>query len=52
MNTPLIDALRNATLAEIVNALHTVSCERQGLAYDVGKGLLNTNTCKEFPGPP
>lgn len=52
MSTPLHDALRNATPAEIVNALHTVSCEQKGLAYDVGMGLFETNACKEFPGPP
>jgi hypothetical protein len=52
VSTALLDALRNATPAEIVNALHTVSSERNGLAYDVGLSLIETNACKEFPGPP
>lgn len=53
MNPLLIEALRSASSAEIVNALYMVECDsdRKGLAYDVGEALIRTNACKEFPGP-
>jgi len=49
--TNLREALRNATVDEIVEALASAEEHRPGLAYEVGIRLWERDVSKEFPGP-
>lgn len=47
----LTDAIRDASLGEILRALTEASLDREGLAFDVAEALFQRNYSKEFPGP-